>query len=88
MLAATALIQPLVWEPAYAEGVALKRQTKTKTKKPKKHTQKTKQTKRYKNTPSLPTIVGKDIIYLYIKGFFVFLFFFGFLFCFCLFYFF
>ena len=31
-LAAVALIRPLVWEPPYAEGVALKRRNKTKEK--------------------------------------------------------
>ena len=31
-LAAVALIRPLVWEPPYAAGVALKRQNKTKQK--------------------------------------------------------
>ena len=30
-LAATALIRPLAWEPPYAEGAALKRQKKKKT---------------------------------------------------------
>ena len=46
--AATALIQPIAWEPPYAVGVALKRQKKKKKEKKKEKEKKKKERKSFK----------------------------------------